>query len=176
MGLRSLNHFQNNLKRLFASKRLVFSKAIGENATNRFNVEIFRRLSPGFIFWNYSVSQIVDKVSRNYDNLPCQKPFCPEILIKCPIMLIKCPEIVIKTLPLFIVWLALSTDFRSNNRDDADWPVPHFQRRAQVWSRRSYWQQIVSFHQNRVDRNDKNPMVMDAKVNVIKREVVVHHE
>ena len=96
MGLRSLNHFQNNLKRLFASKRLVFSKAIGENATNRFNVEIFRRLSPGFIFWNYSVSQIVDKVSRNSDNLPYQKPFCPENLIKCPIMLIKCPEILIK--------------------------------------------------------------------------------
>ena len=44
MGLRHFNHFLNNLKHLFASERLVFSKAIGENATNRGDVEKFRRL------------------------------------------------------------------------------------------------------------------------------------
>ena len=56
-----------------------------------------------FIKDMYSLSQIVDKLSRNVDNLPYPKPICPEILIKCPIMLIKCPERMIKTLPLFIV-------------------------------------------------------------------------
>ena len=59
----------------------------------------------------YSLSQIVDKVSRNddkvsrnYDNLPWPKPFCPDIMIKCPENVIKCPEIMIKN-PTAILYI-----------------------------------------------------------------------
>ena len=83
----------------------------------------------GLYFENtWKLSQIVDKLSRNVDNLPYPKPICPEILRKCPIMLIKCHERIIKTLPLFIVWLALLTAFQTNNRFDLPPPVPYFQR------------------------------------------------
>ena len=63
IGMRCLDRFRNNLKRLFASKRLIFSKAIGENATNHASVEKFKSLceSMGFCSgfkknWNLQIA------------------------------------------------------------------------------------------------------------------------
>ena len=76
---------------------------------------------------------------------PTKKPCCPKILIKCPIMLIKCPENLIKNPTAFHRLIGSFQSLSLKKICSAPWPVPHFQRPAQIWWGKDNWQQTDCF-------------------------------